>query len=105
MIAAEKVTDGTPINLGTGIRYKIKDVAAKIFDLMGWKPKKTVFDTSKPVGVVTRALDINRAKKLLNWEPKISLEEGLRKTINWYTDTHVPKGYVDEKLLMERLIA
>jgi nucleoside-diphosphate-sugar epimerase len=102
--AAEKVTDGTPINLGTGIRYKIKDVAAKIFDLMGWKPKKTVFDTSKPVGVVTRALDINRAKKLLNWEPKISLEEGLRKTINWYTDTHVPKGYVDEKLLMERLI-
>jgi nucleoside-diphosphate-sugar epimerase len=102
--AAEKVTDGTPINLGTGIRYKIKDVAAKIFDLMGWKPKKTVFDTSKPVGVVTRALDINRAKNLLNWEPKISLEEGLRKTINWYTDTHAPKGYVDEKLLMERLI-
>ncbi len=100
--AAEKVTDGTPINLGTGIRYKIKDVAAKVFDVIGWKPKKIVFDTSKPVGVATRALDITRAKKLLNWKPKISLEEGLQKTANWYINTHKPKGYVDEKLLMER---
>ena len=100
--AAEKVTDGTPINLGTGIRYKIKDVAAKVFDVIGWKPRKIVFDTSKPVGVATRALDITRAKKLLNWEPKISLEEGLQKTVNWHINTHKPKGYVDEKLLMER---
>ena len=102
VIAAEKVTDGTPINLGTGVRYKLKEAAAKIFDLMGWKPKKTLFDTSKPTGVATRALDISRAKKLLNWEPKISLGEGLQKTINWYTKTHARKGYVDEKVLMER---
>ena len=103
MQAAEKVTDGTAINLGTGVRYKIKDVAAKVFNLIGWKPKKIMFDTSKPVGVATRALDITRAKKLLNWEPKISIDEGLQKTISWYTNTHAPKGYVNEKLLMERL--
>ena len=104
MQAAEKVTDGTAINLGTGVRYKIKDVAAKVFNLIGWKPKKIVFDISKPMGVATRALDITRAKKLLNWEPKISIDEGLQKTIKWYTNTHAPKGYVDEKLLMERLM-
>src|SRR4030042_4172246 len=100
--AAEKVTDGTPINLGTGVRYKVKDVAARIFDAMGWKPDKIVFDTSKPVGVATRALDISRAKKLLDWEPIISLDEGLRKTINWYVTTHSRKGFVDERVLMER---
>jgi len=103
VLAAEKVSDGTAINLGTGIRYKIKDIAAKVFDVIGWKPKKIVFDTSKPVGVATRALDITRAKKLLNWEPKISLKEGLQKTINWYINTHAPKGYVNEKVLTERL--
>jgi UDP-glucose 4-epimerase len=104
VLAAEKITDGTPINLGTGKRYKIKDVAEKVFDVIGWRPKRIVFDTSKPVGVASRALGITRAKKLLGWDPKISLEEGLQKTINWYVKTHEPKGYVDEKVLMERLI-
>lgn len=104
ILAAEKVADGTPINLGTSVRYKIKDVAAMIFNIMGWKPKRIIFDTSKPEGVVSRALDITLAKKLLGWEPKVSLEQGLRKTIQWYVDTHKPKGYVDEKVLMERLV-
>jgi len=104
ILAAEKVTNGTSINLGTGVRYKIKDVAAKVFDIMGWQPNKIIFDTSKPEGVASRALDITRAKKLLGWAPKISLEQGLKKTIQWYLETHQPKGYVDEKVLMERLV-
>ena len=57
---------------------------------------------SKPIGVFTRALDIGRARKLLSWELKISLGEGLQKTIDWYTRTHARKGYVDKKVLMER---
>ncbi len=104
ILAAEKITDGTPINLGTGVRYKVKNVAAKIFDIMGWRPKRIIFDTSKPEGVASRALDITRAKQLLGWAPQVSLEEGLRKTIQWYVKTHEPKGYVDEKVLMERLV-
>lgn len=101
ILAAEKVSDGTPINLGTGRRYKLKDVANIIFDVMDFHPK-VVFDTSKPTGVVSRALDITRAKELLGWEPKVSLEEGIKKTVEWYVKTHVRKGYVDERLLMER---
>ncbi|MEM0096321.1 MAG: NAD-dependent epimerase/dehydratase family protein [Candidatus Bathyarchaeia archaeon] len=104
ILAAEKVTDGTPINLGTGKRYKIKDVASKIFDIMGWRPKRIIFDASKPEGVASRALDISRAKNLLGWSPKVSLEEGLRKTIQYYISTHKPRGYVDEKILMERFV-
>jgi UDP-glucose 4-epimerase len=103
IMAAEKIDDGTPINLGTGKRYKIRDVAEKIFEIMGWRPKRIVYDTSKPVGVLSRALDISRAKRLLGWEPKVSLEEGLRRTIEWYVSTHKPRGFVDERLLMERV--
>ena len=102
LLAGEKVTDGTPINLGTGERYKIRHVAEKIFEIMNWRPKKLIFDTSKPMGVVSRALDITRAKRLLGWKPRFTLEEGLKRTIDWYVKTHKPKGYVDEKILMER---
>ncbi len=84
MLAAEKITDGTPINLGTSKRYKIKDVAKKILDLSSHKPKKIVFDKSKPEGVMSRALDISKAKELLGWEPRVDLETGLRKVITWY---------------------
>jgi len=103
LLAGEKVTDGTPINLGTGEKYKLRDVAEKIFEIMRWRPRKIIFDTSKPVGVLSRGLDISRAKKLLGWEPIFSLEEGLKRTIDWYVKTHKRKGYVDERLLMERI--
>jgi len=102
ILAAEKISDGTPINLGTGSRYKLKDVARMILEIMDFHPK-VMFDTSRPTGVVSRALDITRAKELLGWEPMVSLEEGLKRTIDWYIQTHTPRGYVDEKLLMERV--
>lgn len=101
ILAAEKVSDGTPINLGTGRRYRIKDVAELIFGIMNFHPMKVVFDISKPTGVVSRALDIRRAKELLGWEPEFSLREGLKRTIDWYTKTHKPRDYVDERSLME----
>lgn len=84
LLATEKITDGTPINIGTSVRYKIKDVAFKILKLTGHHPKQVVFDASKPTGVVSRALDNSRAQKLLGWRPQVSLDEGLERTISWY---------------------
>jgi nucleoside-diphosphate-sugar epimerase len=39
---------------------------------------------SKPVGVFSRAADLSRSRELLGWEPVVSIEEGLRRTIDWY---------------------
>lgn len=103
ILAAEKVSDGTPINLGTGRRFKLNEVVAVIHEIMNFHPK-IQYDRTKPTGVVSRALSIKRAKELLGWEPKISLREGLSRTIDWYERTHIPKGYVNEKALMERLV-
>lgn len=100
--AAEKITDGTPVNLGTGVRFSVREVAQKIFDVMGFRPMSVVYDSSKPMGVVSRALDISRARKILGWEPKVSLEEGLRRTIEWYTKTNPWGSQFDERLLVER---
>jgi len=86
LLAGERITDGTAVNLGTSVRHKIKDVALKILELTGHKPTRIVFDSSKPVGVVSRALDISRARELLGWQPKVMLEEGLRRTIAWFVE-------------------
>jgi len=102
VLAAEKITDGTPINLGTGNRYKMVDVVNMIFKILNWKPDKLEFDTSKPVGALSRALDNERANNLLGWTPKFNLEDGLRKTIDWYKNSHKIEGNVDQDILLER---
>ncbi|MEM4404930.1 MAG: NAD-dependent epimerase/dehydratase family protein [Nitrososphaerota archaeon] len=84
ILAAEKITDATPINLGWDKRYKIRDVARIILEITGHEPRKVVFDRSKPEGPFSRALDITRARTLLGWSPKVDLEEGLRKTVEWH---------------------
>jgi nucleoside-diphosphate-sugar epimerase len=84
LLAAHRITDCTPINLGTGQRHKIKEVVSLILRLTQHEPKELVFDTTKPVGVLSRALDPTRAHELLRWEPRYTLEEGLRRTIEWY---------------------
>jgi nucleoside-diphosphate-sugar epimerase len=82
ILAAEKITNGTAVNLGWSKRYKIKDVVAAILDIVGYKPRIT-YDKSKPEGPFSRALDISLANRLLDWSPKIDLSEGLKLTIDW----------------------
>ncbi len=101
ILCAEKISDMTPVNLGTGKRYKMVDVAKMIFKILDWNPKNIEFDKSKPTGAVSRALDNNRAKELLGWEPKYDLETGLRETIAWYLKTHKIEGSVNEDILLE----
>lgn len=101
ILAAEKISDMVPINLGTGKRYKIIDVVKTICKILGWEPKNFLFNKGKPIGALSRALDNSRAEKLLGWTPKFSLEEGLGKTIEWYIKTHKKEGKINETILLE----
>jgi UDP-glucose 4-epimerase len=100
--AAERIEDGTALNLGTGKRYSLREVANRIFQLINWRPRNVIFDTTMPTGVASRALNIHRARQVLNWEPKTSLDDGLAKTIQWYAETHSFEGRVNNLLLTER---
>lgn len=102
ILASERVFDGEPINLGTGQKHKLIDVAETIFKLIKWKPAKIKFERSMPVGPLSRALDNRRARELLGWTPKFSLKEGLTKTIGWYKDTHRNMKDLTKDLLLER---
>ena len=77
--------NGEVINLGNDKEYTILELANIIKDLAG-SNSKIVY---KPLPIddpVRRCPDITKAKKILNWEPTTSLEEGLKKTIAWFKD-------------------
>ncbi len=73
----------TPTNLGNPIETKIIDLAKKIITITN-STSKIVYK-KLPIDDPTRRLpDITKAKQKLNWQPKTSLEEGLKKTIDWF---------------------
>ena len=82
--ACERITDGSAINVGTAEHVKIIELANLIFAQIGWHPREFNFDMSKPVGVFSRAADLSRSREILGWEPSVSIEDGLRRTIDWY---------------------
>ena len=82
--ATLSIDDARPVNIGTGEHIKIIDAARMIFAETGFAPSDIFFDTSKPVGVYSRAADLTRARAELGWEPDVSFADGLRRTIEWY---------------------
>jgi len=88
--AAERIDDASAVNIGTSDHIRIVDAARMVFEESGFTPREIRFDTSRPVGVFSRAADLTRARSALGWEPATSFREGLRLTIAWYRATHDP---------------
>jgi len=85
LLAAEKYNKPDPVNVGVGFEITIKDLITLIAKLTGYKGK-IGWDTSKPDGQPRRSLDTSKAKKEFGFEAKVSFEEGLKKTIDWYLE-------------------
>jgi len=83
IILKAKEIDG-PVNFGTGSEVKINDLAEKIIKFCG-KDLKPVHVDARPGEVNRLIADISKAKEI-GWEPKYSLDEGLKKYIDWYTN-------------------
>ena len=79
-----KITNGEIINIGSGKPIKIKKLIDKIINIIGsGKPKFSKIKLRSDE-IVKLYPKIHKAKKLINWSPKINLEIGLKKTINFY---------------------
>ena len=57
-------------------------MAEKIIEISG-KDIKPFYDVSKPEGDKARCADYSKAKRILGWEPRVSLEEGLKESYLW----------------------
>jgi GDP-L-fucose synthase len=84
LLATERYNDSEPVNLGVGREIVIKDLVHLIAELTGFRGKIR-FDLSKPDGQPRRSLNTGRAEKEFGFKAKTSLEDGLRKTIEWYS--------------------
>jgi len=84
--AAEKVDDGTAINLGTMERTRVIDAVREVLAYTGHKAEIR-FLLDKPVGPMNRVADNALGKRLLGWEPQVKFIDGLHKTIDWYFST------------------
>jgi len=90
LLAIEKAANADPINIGSDNEISIKNLI-EILCKHAEKQPKIVFDTSKPDGHPRRVIDITKAKKLLGFKPKTSLDEGIKRTIKWYSLSKIYK--------------
>jgi len=86
ILAAERLDDGTAVNLGTMERIRVLDAAEGILRMTGHNAS-IEFHPDMPTGPYNRVASNRLAKRLLDWEPRIGFWEGLRRTIDWYFAT------------------
>ena len=91
VLAAERVEEPDPINLGTGREVAIADLARMIADVAGFRGE-LVFDPTQPDGQPRRVLDTSRAKERLGWVARTSLEDGLARTTRWFESRTADRG-------------
>ena len=78
-LAKDVDTQEKILNIGSGQSYSICDIISEVEKIVG-KRINTDFKPARSQDVPVNVLDINRAKKVLNWEPKVGLQEGINNT-------------------------
>jgi nucleoside-diphosphate-sugar epimerase len=103
ILAAERVSDATAVNLGTMERIRVIDAVKAVLRYTNHKAK-IVFNDTMPTGPYNRVADNSLAKRLLGWKPKVNFYTGLKKTIDWYFNTKNKKEVKDYlyKILTQR---
>jgi GDP-L-fucose synthase len=83
--AAERYDDPDPVNLGAGFEISMRDLAGRLAVATGYAGR-IVWDPSRPNGQPRRMLDVSRARERFGFVATTSLDEGLARTIEWYSE-------------------
>lgn len=89
ILAAERIDDGTPVNLGTTERTSVLDAVKEVMAYTG-HDADIELHPEMPTGPMNRVADNHLAKELLDWEPEVPFVEGLHRTIDWYFESKDP---------------
>jgi GDP-L-fucose synthase len=76
------------VNVGTGEDLTIRELAELIGRVIGWRGEYR-YDTTRPDGTPRKLVDVSRLAAL-GWRAQIGLEDGMRRTYDWYCRTQVP---------------
>jgi len=91
LLAMEKLGEFQPINIAFGEAVTIRDVLKEILIVADYQDAPLEYDSSKPIMIPKRMIDISLANDLLSWAPKVSLKEGIQRTVDWYKETYSEK--------------
>jgi GDP-L-fucose synthase len=84
LLALAKCGDFDQINIGAGRGSTVREVVGLILKHAGRQDVQVVYDSSKPTTIPFRMVSIEKARRILDFEPQISLEEGIGETVRWY---------------------
>ena len=82
LLATEKYDSDLHLNIGTGEDLTIMELAQLIGTSAGYRGQ-TLWDSTKPDGTPRKVMDVSRLKAM-GWSPTISLEDGIKETIQWF---------------------
>lgn len=85
LLAAEHYEGAEPVNLGTGMEIKIRDLAALIAELVGYGGR-LVYDATQPDGQPRRCLDTSKAHQLFGFCAHVPFRQGLAETVSWFSE-------------------
>lgn len=84
LLAMEKSTGFDPVNIATSKPCTVKEIINLLINIDGYEDANIIYDTSKPSMIPKRLIDNKKAINEFGFSPKISLEEGLKRTLKWY---------------------
>jgi GDP-L-fucose synthase len=84
LLAAARCEGHAVCNIGAGQSHTVREVVEALVELDGFVGARIQFDASKPTTIPKRRISIDRAANLLGWQPRTTLAEGLRRTLEWY---------------------
>jgi GDP-L-fucose synthase len=74
------------VNLGYGEAVTVKQIVQLILAAAGHETARVEFDTTKPSTIPFRMVDSSKARQLLGFAPRVTLEQGLKDTVRWYQE-------------------
>lgn len=86
--AFESSGDFDVFNIASGIPVTIKEILNQLMVVSENESIEIKFDTTKPTMIPIRMIDTSKIRKAINWNPKVSINDGLKLTLDWYGKTY-----------------
>ena len=76
-----------PVNIGFGSGIRVRDLVNLILLVTDYEDADVRFNVDRPSTIPVRLVNTDKALKLLDFRPRVSIEDGLRRTARWYSET------------------
>ena len=83
LLALARHHEELPINVSSGVGVSIRETVEAVAEAVGYTGE-IIWDASKPDGHMVKVFDVSRMRSVLEFEPKVGLKDGIRKTYAWF---------------------